>query len=344
LPLLHISSAYKGLVKINESVAGEVGNSAITTPVTPNGTFYLSFYPLENPQGRMVMPFTRRLTVGKNFSLSADDPLLTVCVWPDNVFEVEINPLFYFLPAGEDVYYREYAFFEFSAGQRQYAASVVRDFNCYFLIEETGRRRIVYAKPLPFEVEDAKLTLNRMGDVPYLMADGSCDKGAFVLIAAVRPEFKAVVCESCEAYEAGVDSVRLSGKFGSEYKSVRTYACVGGEIGLAGEEPEFIAREGKTAQETVQEFLYCMKNGMQERAMEYLTISLKDGLGYQDLKEFFGEIESTAAPLSPVRECGETVWACKYRASFNVRHARLFCFDLYAGRDGRYLIDNIKEP
>jgi hypothetical protein len=346
LPLMYISSEYKGLVKINESVAGETGSSVITTPVTPNGTFYLSFYPLENPRGRMLMPFTRRMSIGKNMELLADDLCMEVCVWPDNIYEVDLKPPFYFMPSTEEVYYSELVFFEFTMGSRQYAAAVVRDFNCYVLIEDAVRKRTVYACPLPFEVESAKMSLNRIGETPYLLADGACEKGAYVLMVALKPEMKLVACETCDAYEAGPEGVRVSGMFGrNEYKTARHYGLAeDGGICLLKEEPEIAGKAEKTDEDTVKEFLFCMKNNMQERAMEYLSLSLKDGLGYSDLKEFFGEFEATAAPLTVSRDCRDTVYALKYRTSGNIYNARLFCFDLYAARDGRYLIDNIKEP
>ena len=188
LPLLHISSEYKGLVKINESVAGETGSAAITTPVTPNGLFYLTFLPLENPGNRMLLPFTRKLSIGKNMQLSCADDFMTVCIWPDNIYQIEIDPPGYSMSDPAEVSYREFASFEFIMGQKQYTASVVRDYQCYLMVEDSVKKRNVYAYPLEFEVQSARITLNWLHEAPYLLVEGVSDEGAFVAVvgAAAR--------------------------------------------------------------------------------------------------------------------------------------------------------------
>ena len=113
LPLVHISSSYKGLVKINGSIAGETGGEGITTPVTPNGTFYITFLPLENKKGKLLLPFMRRVTIGKNISYECGDEYLKICSWPDNVYEIEIKPPYYLSPDASEAYYKEYASCEF---------------------------------------------------------------------------------------------------------------------------------------------------------------------------------------------------------------------------------------
>ena len=110
------------------------------------------------------------------------------------------------------------------------------------------------------------------------------------------------------------------------------------------QEAEFMQRDIHSAAEMVREFLVCMKNNMQARSLEYLTMSLKEGLSYHDLQDFFGNFEEICAPLVPLRDCRDITWALKYRTEGNVFSARLFCFETYTSRDGRSLIDNIKEP
>ncbi len=192
LPLLHISSEYMGLVKINESVAGETKTAGITTPVTPNGTFYLTFLPLENPKRKMLLPFTRKLTIGRKNECPGDDGCLKICAWPDNVYEIEIHPPYYYMPDDMEVYYKEFVSFEFYMNQKQYNAAIIKEYNCYLMIEETARKRTVYAYPLGFEVESAKIALQKAGETPYLFADGIAKEGAFAAAIQLKPEIKAV--------------------------------------------------------------------------------------------------------------------------------------------------------
>ena len=300
LPLLHISSEYKGLVKINESVAGETKTAGITTPVTPNGTFYLTFLPLENPKRKMLLPFTRKLTIGKNMECPSDDGCLKICAWPDNVYEIEINPPYYYMPDDMEVYYKEFVSFEFYMNQKQYNASIIKEYNCYMMIEETIKKRTVYAYPLGFDVESAKISLQKLGEAPYLLADGISREGAFAAIIQLKPEMKAITSEVCESFEAGAEHIVITGKNKrNDYKTIKTYGLYENEICLIKEEGDLMQKEARTVEDTVREFLFCMQNNFSQKAMDYLTMSLKDGLSYSDLQSFFrrvrGDIAATCA-------------------------------------------------
>jgi len=86
-----------------------------------------------------------------------------------------------------------------------------------------------------------------------------------------------------------------------------------------------------------------MQNKM-PKGMDYLTLSLKEGLSIKDLEVFFGDFLSIHAPLVPLRDCRDVTWALKYKTAEHLYTARIFCFEHYIARDGRILIDNIKEP
>lgn len=343
LPLLHISSKYRGLVKINESVVGETFNTGITTPVTPHGTFYISFLPLESMKRKILLPLTRKLSVGKNAQLAGTDEFLSICTWPDNIYEIEINPPYYCMPDETEVYYKEISSFDFLIGQKQYILSVLKDYQCYIQIEEAVKKRIAYAFPLGFEVQSAKIALNRLEEAPYIIVEGMAEEGAFIIILALRPDFKVIIACLCDSCEMTAENIQIVSRLENGQKTISSVGTSEGQIHLLKVETDFMQNNTKNANEVVKEFLLCMQNRMPQ-AMDYLTVSLKEGLTMRDLEDFFGEFVSIGVPLVPLRDCRDITWACKYKTAENFYMARIFCFEHYVTRDGRILIDNIKEP
>lgn len=343
LPLLHISSKCRGLVKINDSTVGETDNAGITTPVTPHGTFYISFFPLEPMKRKILLPVTRKLSVGRNVQLADTDEYVSICTWPDNVYEIEINPPFYYIPDEIEVYYKEIASFDFLMGQKQFTVSLLKDYQCYVQVEDTAKKRIVYAFPVGFEVQSARIGLNRLEEIPYIMVDGMTEESAFVIILAIKPEFKVIYSCGCDSCETNAESIQIICKKENGQKTTYTLGLSEGQIQLIKEETEYAQNKTKNANEMVKEFLLCMQN-KRPQAMDYLTASLKEGLTMRDLEDFFGEFISINPLLVPLRDCRDITWACKYKTAENLYTARIFCFDHYMARDGRILIDNIKEP
>ena len=210
LPLLHISSKCRGLVKINDSTVGETDNAGITTPVTPHGTFYISFFPLEPMKRKILLPVTRKLSVGRNVQLADTDEYVSICTWPDNVYEIEINPPFYYIPDEIEVYYKEIASFDFLMGQKQFTVSLLKDYQCYVQVEDTAKKRIVYAFPVGFEVQSARIRAKPVGrNSLYHGGRNGREESAFVIILAIKPEFKVIYSCGCDSCETNAESIQI---------------------------------------------------------------------------------------------------------------------------------------
>ena len=92
LPLVYITAKIRGLVKINENPTGETGQTPIITPYSSKSGFTLSFEPLENVNGKLYLPFTRKIEMINEEISFSEDGFIKHCKWPENTYSFDLFP------------------------------------------------------------------------------------------------------------------------------------------------------------------------------------------------------------------------------------------------------------
>jgi hypothetical protein len=344
MKLLYINTGTLALININQSPSGESGNGPLTLPIAANSSFFITMLPLENDESLVYLPYTRKVSVAAGGAISVNDGLIELCHWPDNIIELNLNPLSLYKNEGMDMSPQTLSPLNFQTGGPRYTAYIYNDVSSSFAVEISELNRLIFISPLPFSVVSAEVTLIHIGEMPYLCATGSTSENKqFIYIAGIIPTFRTLLCTVCETYEiaGGLISVTTEG----EYAQIRTsYENSDGVLTPAGKEYGWFTCEEKkpsTPEETALRLISAVREDMPEAAMKYLTPSLSEGLSFADLKEFLGNFTSTARPISS--SCPQNCIALKYPTGKNIYTARLFCVETKKVR-GELLIDNIREP
>ena len=344
IKLLYIDSDVRALVNINGAPAGETGAGAVTQPIAPTASFFLSMLPLENAAGLVYLPYTRRVSIANGGAVSAGDGLIDLCVWPDNIVELTLYPLA--IPSGCENEMRPtvLAPLTFYIDSDAHTAFIYNEACSSFAIEHNATSRLRFISPLPFSVKSADISFARPGDLPIVYATGkTTDDQTFIYAAAIRPAIRTAVCRVCTdcSVDDGGISVVSEGAFAQEKTRYENRDAVlesaSTSLGWFTRSPQ----APKTTWEACTALLQAIQLDDSTAAISYLTPSLADGLAFDDLREFFGDFSHFTQMISPA--CGQSGIALKYLTGQNRFAARTFCVETKQS-DGGLLIDNLREP
>jgi hypothetical protein len=344
IKLLYINSKVHALININQSPAGETGMAAVTQPIAANSSFFVSMLPLENDSHFVYLPFTRRVSTAAKGALFDNDGLIELCMWPDNIIELTLHPAAVYRSDEAELKPAVLSPFDFYTGSEKHTAFVYNEAGSSFIVEHGATGRLKFIAPLPFLAASADIAFVRLGELPVLYAAGKTTEGAqFFYAANVLPDFSTAVCTVCAAYS--VEKSSLSVVTEGEFWQVRTqYVERGGRLSPENAELGWYTCEAR-APATVPELCACalqaVRANRRDAAMSCLTPSLAEDLGFNDLKEFFGDFISFTPTISPA--CGQSSIALKYAVGRHLFAAREFCVDTKTV-NGTLLIDNIREP
>ena len=158
-----------------------------------------------------------------------------------------------------------------------------------------------------------------------MIASGKTAEGQpFVYAVEPVPAFRAAVCETCLSHSverSALVVVRQGGFYEERVRYVRRddhLQCAGTEIGWFVD----ASREPVSPREACDALVQAVGAGAQDAAMHCLTPSLAEGLGFEDLKEFFGDFLQAAPAISPA--CSQSGFALKYAAGAHRFTAREF--------------------
>ena len=350
LPLLYIRSPYKGLVKINESPAGETGTYSITTPLSPGSPVFIAFSPLENEPGFILLPFTRKISLlGEKVTITQNDGLVRICIWPDNVYELTLIPPALPVQPNTDIYPKVVTSFDFYIRAQPYTAFLYKDTAYTFAVEDANSRHLVFAHPLTLPVETAEIAVQRVSGLPIICVSGTTKKNDhYVVFVNVRPEFSVAAETVCLSYKISEREAEIVTKNGTSlFETKQIFTMRDNRLALYKKTSLFGGRGQAqlTAMEIIVNFIDAVHLNQRDTALSFLTPSLKEGLAFDALIDFFGDFSCISEPLTTVAgDRQDTTVALKYDSSDHVQIARMFCFDMYTAKNGLQLVDNIREP
>ncbi|MEL7602022.1 MAG: hypothetical protein AAGU77_02605 [Bacillota bacterium] len=343
IKLLYINSAVRALISINQVPAGETGTGAITQPVGAGASFFISMLPLESEPGFVYLPYTRRISLS-SATADASDGLAEICTWPENIVEVTLHPLAVYRYEAKELTPSILCPYDFYLGAERFTAFIYNEAYSSFAVEHAQTGRVKFIAPLPFSVSQAQINFIKIEEHPLLLASGlTAERQSFVYAAEPVPEIRTVVCETCLTHNVERSSLTLVRQGGFYEERIRYMRqgeglqCAGTEIGwFSG-----TAREPVSPREVCDALVQAVGAGAADAAMRCLTSSLAEGLGFEDLKEFFGDFVQAGPAISPA--CSQSGFALKYAAGARRFTAREFCVETRQEK-GALRIDNIREP
>jgi len=344
IKLLYINSKVHALININQSPAGETGVSAVTQPIAANSSFFITMLPLENDSHFFYLPFTRRVSIAAKGSLFDNDGLIDLCMWPDNIIELTLQPAAVYRSDEDELKPAVLSPFDFYIGSERYTAFIYNEAGSSFIVEHGTSGRLKFIAPLPFFAASTDIAFTRLDEFPVLYAAGkTVDGESYFYAANVLPSFSTAVSTVCAAYS--VEKSSFSVVTEGDYRQIRTQYANNGEL-LSPAHTELgwytsEARVPATPADICASLLQAVKAGCREEALGCLTPSLVEDLSFEDMKEFFGDFISFTQTISPA--CGQNSIALKYSVGRHLFTAREFCVDTNTF-NGALLIDNIREP
>jgi len=343
IKLLYINSAVRALVSINQVPAGETGAGAITQPVGAGTSFFISMLPLESEPDFVYLPYTRRVSLASG-TADASDGLAEICTWPENIVEVTLHPLAVYRYETRELAPSMLCPYDFYLGAERYTAFIYNEAYSSFAVEHAQTGRVKFIAPLPFAVAQAQINFVKIEEHPLLIASGkTTEEQSFVYAAEPVPVLRTVASETCMTHsvERGALTIVRQGKFYEERMRFVRHGegmqCAGTEIGWFSGTP----REPASVREVCDALVQAVGAGDADAAMRCLTSSLAEGLGFEDLKEFFGDFVQAGPAISPASS--QSGFALKYAAGAHRFTAREFCVETRQEK-GALRIDNIREP
>lgn len=344
IKLLYINSKVHALICINQAPAGETGMGAVTQPIAANSSFFITMLPLENDVNYVYLPYTRRVSIASKGAVFANDGLIDLCMWPDNIVELTLHPEVVYRNEETELHPSVISPFDFYVSGERYTAFIYNEACSSFVVEHSSTNRLKFVSPLPFFVASADIGFTKFGDFPVLYASGKTPgEEHYICAAHILPFFGLDLCTICE--ESSVEPGGIVVVTNGEYRQCKSrWEKSGDGLAPAGSELGWFTcppRQAASPVDICAALLEALKNNMPSVAMSCLTPSLAEGLSFTDLKEFFGEFDSFTQTISPA--CGQNGIAIKYGAGKNLFVAREFCVETRS-KDGSLLIDNIREP
>ena len=345
LAILNISCEYSGLVKINDGIAGETGTENIVTPVSGNGVFYISFAPLSNDNGKILLPFTRKISLKGDVEIWDDDGSVEVYRWPGNIYEIHLRPYVTFAN-DQGMETSSHGQFSFQLGSRTVSACIYRDYQSYILIEEERGGKVVFAYPLWFDTSTCEITLKRTEFCAFLLFTGRTVKDqTYALILQIRPDIRYI--DGCVNADYRFHGQRFAlMERNEEIKGIYNQYLY--EITPSGFQLKKMSMELSEVPPFSDLAIPCLflsriKNREKPEALSLLTADLLDGLEYEDICEFIGDFSRVTTTMIALKEKKENSLALIFQKGKNIYDVRVLAFELYQTMEGNFLIDNIEE-
>jgi len=338
LPLVYITAKIKGLVKINENPTGETGKSPVITPYSSKSVFTLTFEPLENKNGKLYLPFTRKIEIINGEITFSEDGFIKHCKWPENTYSFDLYPPY--IEYADSSFARVITDFTFYISGVSHKVFVYEEMSYYIGIENSNNNRLVFGNNIDFMVKTAEISLFKHMDEPYLKITGYTKQDdAYIIIVAIKPSFKIIFMKSCVKVLASDESIMLDEKTNiSDIVVKKEYIISDNTVRLSG---NVIMEKNNEPDNIIANFLE-MAKVKKESMMQFLSPSLKGDTSFNDIIEYFGDFSDYDRPIS-VLGADKNQVALKYNVTENRTLARVFKFDFKKTQDN-LLIDNIYEP
>lgn len=344
IKLLYINSRVHALICINQAPAGETGASAVTQPIAANASFFITMLPMENDENYVYLPYTRRVSIASKGAVFANDGLIEVCMWPDNIVELTLYPQMVYRNDEAELQPSVISPFDFYIGGERHTAFIYNEACSSFVVEHANTNRLKFVSPLPFFVAGSDIGFTKFGEFPVLYATGkTTDNQRYICAAHILPSFGLDLCTICDEVSVERDSIAVVTN--GDYRQLKTRWEKSGEclMPVSRELGWYTCpqRKAQAASDICAALLQALQADLPDVAMSCLTPSLAEGLSFADLKEFFGNFDSFTQTISPA--CGQGGIALKYAVGKYLFAAREFCVETRQN-DGGLLIDNIREP
>jgi len=343
LPLLQIHSDIHGLVKINDTPAGETKNGAITLPVAFGSALMLSFTPLENDKNGFYLPFTRQLLLmGELPGIVSDDGCIRLCAWPDNMYELTLMPP-KLLPNPTEIPHILTSL-EYYAQNKQYTAFVYFDRTVNFAVEETITHKMLFAYALDPPLDQITIQFKRLQGKAFLFVSGMYGGEKYLLAVNAGVTISFCFFEKHMDYQIAEESVTLYQDIGEPFGKMLelTYTVKDDILALSESRVADHSASGapQSPENIAKSFVLAVKYGLSEYALPLLLPALREDLTFPDLQDFFGNFECITENIFP-GVFGETGIALRYKVSEYVSATRVFLFEFVD--QAPPLISNITE-
>jgi len=342
LPLIYIDSKIKGLVKINESPTGETGETPIITPYSGTRGFIISFAPLENIEGKLYLPFSRKIEISTDEVIFKEDGLVKHCKWPENIYSFELYPAYIEYAGYSTTFASVIEDFDFYVGGVPHCAFVYEEMSYYIGIENSSSKRLVFAGNIDFTIRNADITLYKYHDNPFLMITGETKTSEdYIIVIGLKPHFEIHLSKACKKVSVKGNIIETEESLVDEVFVTKEYT-----IKTNGVEKEKRVRFNENLKKDKSSIVACffeMVKAKDSECMELLSASLKSETSFNDILEYFGDFYDFEKPLSNL-DLKENMMALKYAETENKQVARVFAFDIRKQRDENFKIDNIYEP
>jgi len=343
LPLIYITSKIKGLVKINESPTGETGEGPIITPYSGKSGFIISFAPLENIEGKLYLPFSRKVEIANEDVSFKEDGLIKHCKWPENIFSFELFPAYIEYANTSTTFASVIEDFDFYISGVPHCVFVYEEMSYYIGIEDSSTKRLVFAGNINFMIKSANISLYKYQDNPYLFIKGETKTDQeYIIIIGIKPNFKIHLSKACKKVAVSGNVVEIKEKIADgEAYAIREYAIENNEIIESGRTR--FDENLKSDKNAIVPFFLEMVKTRDAKCMDLMSTSLKSETSYNDMMDYFGVFSEYEKPLSNLN-AKENMMALKYSLTQNKQMSRVFAFDLKKQKNNEYQIDNIYEP
>ncbi len=337
VPLLVLRADVPALMEVNGSPAGEcLPGGHIALPLSDTGDYYIGLSPLGDDKNARLYGITRKIGFEKGQVSAYPAPDVDVCTWPGGVFELQLY-------AGR--LQRESAprppfridRIEPRFSGRNFTLTLYYENGIRLCVEEDGETRSVTALG---EGETGSLNVKTIGGEEYVAVRIQSDSEERLILLDGNME---------AVFEAGAQSIltengtvccidRIGTLLGHERRIRHVRQADGTFLASPPETGFFTCPPGKCSGsfERAVSFLEAVREGFEAEAFSCLTDTLKEGLPFSSLRDFFGGFTEIRPPLSD--RSGRFLGTVTRKAE-NRSTARLYEFTF--AEDGR--IDNITE-
>lgn len=314
LPEIIIASNISGLVRIGDTLLGEISRSEYLSFIGA-GSFYLGFTPFTS--FKIYAPISVKVTISQGAPVF-ECPYIHIFNYKDNVYMLELEPpclAAHTLPVCLD----------YKRIENRFTASLIEQNSFYVVIEDDTKQLPDGFFPIILSSNPVMNIVSVNGASMVIVSD-SCSH-MYIFAKNEKGFYKAL---SLEADEYNIENdrfvIKKTTRFGHTLSN--TYTEKNGSLLLSDTAYEI---NPLPADDIIIDFLECVKFGIEKRALSYLSIDLE--LSFAELKEFMGEFsEFRRSPFD------ENAYALIGRNDGCAYLVNRFSFEIIRGR-----INNIQE-
>ncbi len=301
LAMLRIFSDEPAVLVIDGSAAGRTGKDGFALPVAGR-RFIIQLFALTAG----FAPITKYISLEPPGVTAADETLRLFCL-PGGVFELRAR-----FGAGKTPEKLPYvlASLGFASEQKNLKASVYFD-RAFGLAVEEGEK-VIFSHAFSHSLVSAKITLRPLYGAHFLIAEGMFDGGVEVKIIRPRGNIALLLERNAAFFSAEEQQTEIVSFYGGT--KLRELFMPAGEKTF--ERPSAVHAADAGAVNLFHALVYAVKNEMEEFAVSLLDASLKNDVGFTELRDFFGDFED-------VFQCAEGT-ALTYSEENGAARVRIF--------------------